>query len=161
VKVVGIDPGSRHTGYGVVRGQGREISYVASGRIDATDEDAIEDRLPILFEGVGYVLEKFEPDEAAIESIFTAHNAQSTIKLGHARGVSVLAVRDAEVPLHDYPPAKTKKTVADHGRATKQEVQRMVKMHLDLEGDLTEDAADALAVAICHCRMVNIPAALG
>lgn len=159
--VLGIDPGSRYTGYGVVRGEGRDVTYVASGRIDATSEEELEDRLPIIYDGIEYVLAEFEPDEVAIESIFTAHNAQSTIKLGHARGAAVLALRDSELPLHDYPPAKTKKTVADHGRATKAEIQRMVKMHLEIEGDLAEDAADALAVAICHCRMASLPAALG
>lgn len=158
--VLGIDPGSRYTGYGVVRTDDREVSYVASGRIDATTEERLEDRLPIIYDGVEYVLDEFEPDEVAIESIFTAHNAKSTIKLGHARGVAVLALRNFEVPVYDYPPAKMKKTVADHGRATKEEIQRMVKWHLDLEGSLAEDAADALSAAICHSRMASIPAAL-
>lgn len=158
--VVGIDPGSRFTGYGVVAKGRRDVEYVGSGRINATDCDQVEDRLPILYDGVDQVIDEFAPDEVAIESIFTAYNAQSTIKLGHARGVAVLAVRHAGVPLHNYPPAETKKTVAGHGRATKDEVEKMVKMHLDLDGELAEDAADALAVAICHCRMADTAEAL-
>ena len=158
--VVGIDPGSRYTGYGVIERVGRENHYLASGRINATPEKEIEDRLPILYDGISTVLEQFNPDEAAVESIFTAYNSQSTIKLGHARGVAVLAVRHADIGLHSYPPAKVKKTVAGHGRAQKQQMQRMVKMRLELEGDLSEDAADALAVAICHCQHANVPAQL-
>lgn len=157
MQVVGIDPGSRYTGYGVVARRGRDITYVGSGRINATVEDRLESRLPIIYDGVDQVLDQFDPDVAAIEAIFTAYNAQSTIKLGHARGVSVLAVRHAGLTLHDYPPAKVKKTVAGHGRAKKGQIQKMVKMRLDLEGDLDEDAADALAVAICHCQMADAP----
>ena len=160
MRVVGIDPGSRYTGYGIVERRGRETVYVASGRINATARDQIADRLPILYDGITQVLEEFSPDEAAVESIFTAYNAKSTIKLGHARGVSVLAVRHAEVVLNEYAPARVKKTVAGHGRADKAQVQRMVKMRLDLEGDLAEDAADALAVAICHCQFADVPAKL-
>ncbi len=156
--VLGIDPGSRYTGYGLVTRRDRETEYVASGRINATGASSLDDRLPILYDGVSQILEQFDPDAAAVEAIFTAYNSKSTIKLGHARGVAVLAIRHVEVPLHDYPPARVKKTVAGHGRADKSQIQRMVKMRLDLEGDLSEDAADALAIAICHCQYANVPA---
>jgi crossover junction endodeoxyribonuclease RuvC len=156
--VLGIDPGSRYTGWGLVTRRDRETDYVASGRINATDASSLEDRLPILYDGITQVVEQFDPDEVAVEAIFTAYNSKSTIKLGHARGAAVLAIRHLEVELEDYPPARVKKTVAGHGRADKSQIQRMVKARLDLEGDLSEDAADALAVAICHCQFANVPA---
>ncbi|MFB6262650.1 MAG: crossover junction endodeoxyribonuclease RuvC [Bradymonadaceae bacterium] len=152
MRVLGIDPGSRFTGYGVIESTGRESRHVASGRINAESAPSFDDRLPLIYEGVERVVDRFSPDEVAIEGIFTAYNAQSTIKLGHARGVSVLAVRHREKPLADYAPADVKKTVAGHGRASKTEVERMVKMRLNLEGDLPQDAADALAVALCHTK---------
>jgi len=157
VRVVGIDPGSRYTGYGVVSRRGRDIVYVGSGRINAAKAGDLPNRLPLIYDGVTQILEEFEPDVAAVESVFTAYNAQSTIKLGHARGVAVLALSHAELDFEEYPPARVKKTVAGHGRSSKDEIQKMVKMRLDLEGDLAEDAADALAVAICHCQISKLP----
>jgi crossover junction endodeoxyribonuclease RuvC len=152
VLILGIDPGSRYTGYGVVRKSGSEIIYVASGRINAARAGDLSERLPVIYEGICEIIEEFEPAQSAVESIFFAKNAMSSLKLGHARGVSLLALQMADIPLHEYPPASVKQAVAGHGRATKDEVNRMVKMTLRLEGDLAEDAADALAVAICHCQ---------
>ncbi len=152
VTILGVDPGSRYTGYGLVAREGREIVHVASGRINATGEDEFGARLPVIYEGLSHILEQFEPGESAIEAIFTAYNAQSTIKLGHARGVAELALRHAGLAPRDYPPAEVKKTVAGDGRADKHQIQEMVKMRLELEGELAEDAADALAVAICHAQ---------
>lgn len=150
--VLGIDPGSRYTGYGVVRKSGSDIIYVASGRINAARAGDLSERLPVIYEGICEIIQEFEPEQSAVESIFFAKNAMSSLKLGHARGVSLLALQMANVPLSEYPPASVKQAVAGHGRATKDEVNHMVKMTLRLEGDLAEDAADALAVAICHCQ---------
>lgn len=150
--VLGIDPGSRYTGYGVVQKSGSDILYVASGRINAARAGELSERLPVIYEGICEIIEEFDPEQSAVESIFFAKNAMSSLKLGHARGVSLLALQMANVPLAEYPPASVKQAVAGHGRATKDEVNRMVKMTLRLEGDLAEDAADALAVAICHCQ---------
>ncbi len=150
--VLGIDPGSRYTGYGVVRKSGGDIIYVASGRINAAKAGDLSERLPLIFSGIQEIITEFEPAQSAVESIFFAKNAMSSLKLGHARGVSLLALQLAEIPLSEYPPATVKQAVAGHGRATKDEVLGMVKMVLSLEGDLAEDAADALAVAICHCQ---------
>jgi crossover junction endodeoxyribonuclease RuvC len=152
VTILGIDPGSRYTGYGLVARDGRDLVHVASGRINATVEDDFGARLPVIYDGLCHVLERFEPESAAIEGIFTAYNSQSTIKLGHARGVAVLALQHAGLNPADYPPAEVKKTVAGHGRADKRQIQEMVKLRLGLEGQLAEDAADALAVAICHAQ---------
>ncbi len=150
--VLGIDPGSRYTGYGVVRKSGSDIHYVASGRINAARAGELAERLPVIYAGVCEIIAEFEPDVSAVESIFFAKNAMSSLKLGHARGVSVLALQLAEVPLYEYPPASVKQAVAGHGRANKDEVKTMVKLVLGIEGELAEDASDALAVAICHCQ---------
>ncbi len=159
--ILGIDPGSRYTGYGLVRRRGREAEYVTSGRINAAKAGDFDARLPLIYRGMTELLETYSPTAVAIEAIFTAYNAQSTIKLGHARGVAVLAVSHAELPMSDYPPARVKKTVAGHGRAKKEQVQQMVKMRLGIDGDLAEDAADALAVALCHCQAAEFERHLG
>lgn len=150
--ILGIDPGSRYTGYGVVRKSGSDIIYVASGRINAARAGDLSERLPVIYGGIQEIIAEFEPDQGAVESIFFAKNAMSSLKLGHARGVSLLALQLADIPLYEYPPASVKQAVAGHGRANKDEVQTMVKMVLQLQGDLAEDASDALAVAICHCQ---------
>lgn len=155
--VLGIDPGSRYTGWGVVRHHDRDSQYLGSGRINAAVEDELEARLPIIYEGLETIVDRFDPDEVAIEALFTAYNAQSTIKLGHARGVAVLAMQHAGLGMEDYSPAEVKKNVAGHGRAEKKAVRRMVKARLDLEGKLPEDAADALAVALYHCQRQRLP----
>ena len=150
--VLGIDPGSRYTGYGVVRKSGSNMSYVAAGRINAARAGDLSERLPVIYSGICEIIEEFDPEQSAVESIFFAKNAMSSLKLGHARGVSLLALQMADVPLYEYPPASVKQAVAGHGRANKDEVKHMVKMTLKLEGELAEDASDALAVAICHCQ---------
>ncbi|MGM0555614.1 MAG: crossover junction endodeoxyribonuclease RuvC [Myxococcota bacterium] len=159
--VLGIDPGSRYTGYGVVRKRGRDLIYVASGRVNAAKAGELPQRLPVIYSAMQELLREFEPDVAALESVFFAKNAMSSLKLGHARGVSMLACQLAEVSVHEYPPATVKQAVAGHGRADKDEVAQMVKMTLELEGDLAEDAADALAVAICHCQTAGFSDRLG
>ncbi|MFW5966997.1 MAG: crossover junction endodeoxyribonuclease RuvC [Persicimonas sp.] len=150
--ILGIDPGSRYTGYGLVEKAGRDVVYVASGRINAAKAGELSERLPVIYSGICEIVDEFEPDEAAVESVFFAQNAMSSLKLGHARGVALLSLQLADVPLFEYPPATVKQAAAGHGRATKDEVARMVKMTLGLEGELAEDASDALAVAICHAQ---------
>ena len=158
---MGIDPGSRYTGYGVVEGRGPEVYYVASGRVNAAKAGELSERLPVIWEAMVELVDEFEPDVAAMESIFYAQNAMSSLKLGHARGVSMLALQLAEVPVHEYSPASVKQAIAGHGRAKKDEVAQMVKMTLELEGNLAEDASDALAVAICHSQTAGFDERLG
>lgn len=153
--VLGIDPGSRYTGYGVVQKNGAELIYIASGRINAARAGELSARLPVIYEGVCEIIETYSPDESAVESIFFAKNAMSSLKLGHARGVALLALGMAEIPLSEYPPTRIKQAVAGHGHASKDDVQKMVKVALKLRGELAEDAADALAVAICHCQVAG------
>ena len=155
MRVIGIDPGSRYTGYGVVEKCGSTISYVASGRINATKALDFAERLVVIYEGVCSVFEDNACDAAAIESIFTARNAMSSLKLGHARGVAILALRQAGLPIAEYAPATVKLAVVGHGRAKKDDVKMMVKSILGVRARLSEDAADALAVAVCHCQSAD------
>ena len=150
--VLGIDPGSRYTGYGIVQKKGADILYVASGRINAARAGDLSSRLPVIFDGIQQIIQEFTPETAAVESIFHAKNAMSSLKLGHARGVALLALQLAHLPLTEYPPTSVKQSVAGYGRASKDDVQRMVKLTLNIQGTLAEDASDALAVAICHCH---------
>lgn len=161
MQIIGIDPGSRYTGYGLIDKNGQNVEHLASGRINATKGDTFAHRLEIIYEGLQSVLADFDPAVAAVETVFTAHNAKSTIKLGQARGVALLALRHAELELHEYAPAQVKKNTTGRGRATKDQVVQMVKLRLDLDADLAEDAADALAVAICHGQAAGFQRRLG
>ncbi len=160
--VIGIDPGSRYTGYGIVERTGNSYKHIASGRINATKAEDFCGRLDVIYAALSSVLEEYPCDAAAAETIFTARNAMSTIKLGHARGVCLLALSHADLAVSEYAPASVKQAVTGHGRATKDAVGLMVRRLLQLDDDakLSEDAADALAVAICHCQMADFEARL-
>ncbi len=160
MRIVGIDPGSRYTGYGIVEKHGQHYEHVASGRINATSGDSFAHRLQIIYRGLQDVLAEWPVDAASIETIFTAHNVRSTIKLGQARGVALLALHHVELDIHEYSPAEVKKNVVGHGRATKQQIQRMVKMRLEFKGRLSEDAADALAIALCYGQVSDFEKSL-
>lgn len=152
MRVIGLDPGSRFTGYGIVEKSDGRLLHIASGRINATKGADFSDRLEILYRGLMQILERYPCQHAAVESVFTAKNAMSTIKLGHARGVVLLAVRHHDLDVDEYAPARVKLSVAGHGRAAKEDVQMMVKRLLGIRGELSSDAADALAVAITHAH---------
>lgn len=155
MRIIGIDPGSRYTGYGVIEHKGQELRHIASGRINATGGATFAERLEIIYQGLESVLGEWPAEEAAVETTFTAKNAQSTIKLGHARGVALLALRHKTLPIHEYAPALIKKSVAGNGRATKAQVTQMVKMRLGIQVEISSDAADALAIAICHSQIAD------
>jgi crossover junction endodeoxyribonuclease RuvC len=156
VHVIGLDPGSRYTGYGIVEKKGQTLRHVTSGRINAVKAGDFADRLEVIYGALSDILAEFPCSQASMESIFTARNAMSSLKLGHARGVSMLALRHAELSVSEYAPAKVKQAVAGHGRARKDDVARMVKLVLQIpDAPLSEDASDALAVAICHCQMLD------
>ena len=150
MRVIGIDPGSRYTGYGIIERVGPKLRHVASGRINATKGESFADRLDLIYKGLATILEEYPCQEGAIESIFTARNAMSTIKLGQARGVALLAAKHQGLTLAEFAPSEIKQAVTGSGRATKEVVTAMVKTILRIEGELSEDAGDALALAICH-----------
>lgn len=156
MRIIGVDPGSRYTGYGIIHKSGSELSHVASGRIHAANAETFVERLDIIYSGLVTILDEYECDQAAAESIFTHRNAMSSLKLGHARGVALLALTHAGLDVVEYAPAKVKKSVAGHGRASKDTMGLMVRRSLGIDvAKMTEDAADALAVAICHAGAVD------
>jgi crossover junction endodeoxyribonuclease RuvC len=160
VRVFGIDPGSTRTGYGCVDTDGRRHRLVLCGAVKAAATRTFPDRLAIIYRELSGILRDCQPDCVAIENLFHASNVRSALKLGHARGVAMLAAVQAGVPVVEYTPAEIKRAVVGYGRAEKPQVQRMVKLLLGLErAPEPHDAADALAVAICHLHSVN-PVAL-
>jgi crossover junction endodeoxyribonuclease RuvC len=151
VRVFGIDPGSERTGYGCVEARGSHRQIVTCGAIASPLSASFSDRLFEIHRRLADLLAECRPDAVAIESIFYAANARSALKLGHARGVAVLAAAQAGLPVVEYSPTEIKRAVVGYGRADKPQVQQMVKLLLGLPAvPAPHDAADALAVAICH-----------
>jgi len=160
VRIVGIDPGSERTGYGCVETEGRRLCLVTFGVIRARPSDAFPDRLARIHAELADMLSRVRPTAVAVESIFHAVNARSALKLGHARGVAMLAAVQANCTVVEYTPAEVKRAVVGYGRAEKPQVQQMVKLLLGLDRvPSPHDAADALAVAICHLHSVPAPSA--
>ncbi|MCG2634713.1 MAG: crossover junction endodeoxyribonuclease RuvC [Gammaproteobacteria bacterium] len=152
-RILGIDPGSRKTGYGLIESAtGPAVGspgFVACGVVKAT-EGEMPERLRVIFEGVTEILESYRPDVVTIESVFVNRNVSSALKLGQARGAVIVAVARAGVPMVEYSPRQIKQTVAGNGNADKGQVQEMIQRLLDLDACPSEDAADALAGAITH-----------
>ncbi len=161
VRILGIDPGTRNCGYGVVEsGRGGRPSYVECGVLQLVPTEPLPGRLQQLAADLREVIAELKPQEMALESIFHGINAQSALRLGYARGVVMLLCAEAGLPLAEYPPATVKRAVAGHGKATKEEVQRMVRWQCGLRSVPRTDAADALAVAICHAYHRGVPEVL-
>ncbi|KZN67322.1 Holliday junction resolvase [Pseudoalteromonas luteoviolacea S4060-1] len=148
---MGIDPGSRFTGYGVIQHQGAKFQYLGSGCIKLADHD-FPTRLKMIYQGVSQLIEQFSPDSFAIEQVFMAHNPDSALKLGQARGAAIVAATMQDIPVHEYSARQIKQAVVGTGGANKSQVQEMVKRILKLPGTPQADAADALAIAICHAH---------
>lgn len=158
MRILGIDPGSRVTGYGVIEVRGRELGFISCGTIRTAREPNFSRRLSIIFKGVSQVIDSHQPAVAAVEELFVAKNPRSALKLGHARGVAVVAAIEKELAVHDYTARKIKQTVAGYGQAEKAQVQHMVRTLLELDATPSSDAADALAVAICHAHHLHVQA---
>ncbi|MCH7816516.1 MAG: crossover junction endodeoxyribonuclease RuvC [Proteobacteria bacterium] len=149
--ILGIDPGSRVTGYGLINSVGSKLEYIACGCI-RTKGSALPDRLKIIFAGICEVIEQFTPQQAAVEDVFMGRNAASALKLGQARGSAMVACLSHDLSVAEYSPRKVKQAVVGSGSADKIQVQHMVKALLSISDNIAEDAADALAVAICHAN---------
>ena len=149
--ILGIDPGSRKTGYGVINVQGSRLDYLASGVIRIPDT-SLPDRLQLIFQSINQVIEEHGPREVAVESVFMSKSAGSALKLGQARGAAIVAATQQGLPVFEYEARKVKQAVVGGGGADKLQVQHMVKTLLSLNKSPQEDAADALAVAICHAN---------
>lgn len=149
MSVLGIDPGTHRTGWGLVQFDGAKLRYLAAGVIQAVG-DALAERLLLIAAGLDAVLSEYRPSAVAVENVFHHKNSQSALKLGHARGAALLCIARAGVPVFEYAPAEIKRAVVGNGRAEKETVMRMVRLHLGCDVELAVDASDALAAAICH-----------
>ncbi len=158
IRVIGIDPGSRITGYGVVDTDGFRHRYVSSGYIPIK-ADTLADKLGIIFTEVGKLMATWQPASMAIEQVFVKRNVDSALKLGQARGAAICAAVQANVPLGEYTPRAIKKAVVGSGAADKQQIQPMIQRLLDLDALPQSDEADALAIAICHAHHMKVRAA--
>jgi len=152
--ILGIDPGSRVTGYGVIRQTGRQLTYLGSGCI-RTNTTELPARLKLIYAGVCEIIMQFSPDFFAIEQVFMAKNADSALKLGQARGAAIVAAVNHDLPVFEYAARQVKQTVVGTGGAEKSQVQHMVKSLLKLAASPQADAADALAIAITHCHVAQ------
>lgn len=149
--VLGIDPGTLITGYGIIEGRNGKIRMVGSGAIRNTTHTPMPVRLKRIFEALGKIIDEYHPDEFAIETAFYGKNAQSALKLGHARGVAILVAVTRDIPTHEYSPREVKKAIVGKGSATKDQVEYMVRSLLRLKAAPRQyDITDALAVSICH-----------
>jgi crossover junction endodeoxyribonuclease RuvC len=160
MRVIGIDPGTRHLGWGVLHREGTRIEHVAHGVIDTDVSAPLASRLVEIDDALALILSTYAPTVAAVEALFFAKDAQAAAKLGHARGIVLLRLARASVVVHEYAPARVKRAIAGGGNATKEQVQRSVTSILRLSPPPRIDAADALANAFAHLAMAPFQEAL-
>ena len=160
MRILGIDPGSRITGYGLIECQGNRLRHIDNGIIATSSAAALAARLKTIYDGIARIIAEFAPDAVAIEQVFLAKNPQAALVLGHARGTAMVAAVNAGRPVHEYSALQVKSAVVGYGRAGKSQVQQMVKALLNLPEISQEDAADALAIAICHAHSRTLNQAL-
>jgi crossover junction endodeoxyribonuclease RuvC len=156
MRVAGIDPGTRHCGWGVVERHGTRLVHVAHGIIHTDDKTSIAARLVVIERGLVEMVHEHTPDVASVEALFFAKDAQAAAKLGHARGVVLLVFARAGIDVHEYAPAHVKRAVAGTGRADKTQIAHMVRVILGLPVPPRADASDALALAVTHLQQVQL-----
>ncbi len=154
-RLLGLDPGLRRTGWGVIDMTGNHLSHVAHGVIASNQHDPLSQRLLALYDGLTDVLRRWQPDQAAVEKTFVNKDAVATLKLGHARAIALLVPAQCHLPVAEYAPNLVKKTVVGNGHADKRQIRVMVKILLPACEISSEDAADALAIAICHAHHLS------
>jgi crossover junction endodeoxyribonuclease RuvC len=157
ITVLGLDPGTRHFGWGVVKRVGTRMTHVAHGVVSVAGEGPLGERLVAIESALVDVIARFAPGEASIESLFFAKDASAAAKLGHARGVGLLVTSRAGLAVFEYPPARVKRTVTGAGRADKAQVAHMIRVMLGLSVTPPADAADALAIAVTHLQGRALP----
>lgn len=155
LKILGIDPGSICCGYGLVGNNGRKTFYIASGSISPSSSRPLHIRLRHIYEGLIEVIRSHQPDVVVVEKIFFAKSAKAALSLGHARGAVLLASASEDVDIHEFSALQVKKAVVGYGRAEKRQVQEMVKLLLNIRGELYPDSADALALALCYVNTLQ------
>jgi len=154
-RIIGIDPGSRSTGFGVIDSDGLRHTYVTSGFIKISG-DELPERLGMIFEEIGAIVEKWQPQTMAVEQVFVNKNVDSALKLGQARGAAICAGINARLDVGEYTPRAIKKAVIGNGAADKQQIQQMMKILLKLDFVPQSDEADGLAIAICHANHMHV-----
>ncbi|HNC99975.1 MAG TPA: crossover junction endodeoxyribonuclease RuvC [Myxococcota bacterium] len=152
VRILGIDPGLRITGFGVIDKTGQKLAYVTSGCVKTNEAHSLPERIRTILEGLAEVIATHGPNEAVVEKVFVNVNPQSTLLLGQARGAAISALVSAGLPVSEYTALQVKQAVVGHGKAAKEQVAHMVCRLLQLPGEPSADAADALACAICHAH---------
>jgi len=162
MRILGIDPGTVTMGYGVIESRDDEIALVEYGVIDCPERSPIGERLSYLYGELGQIILRCQPDAVAVEQPFVAKNVRSTLAIGKAQAVAILAAANRGTPSYEYTPAQIKQMVTNYGAGSKEQVQEMVRLQLGLsEVPQPSDAADALAVAICHLRETHLSNLLG
>lgn len=152
MRILGIDPGTGTTGYGIIDVEGNRLRHVDNGIVRTRSSEPLPLRLKAIYDGLTLILKEFSPEAVAIEQVFLAKNPRAALTLGHARGTAVIASVNLDLEVHEYSALQVKSAVVGYGHAAKQQVQHMVKALLNLPEVAQEDAADALAVAICHAN---------
>jgi crossover junction endodeoxyribonuclease RuvC len=159
--ILGIDPGTITTGYGVIKAEDDEATLVDCGALTASERSPIGERLSYIYQRLLEIIARFNPDVVAIESPFVAKNVKSALAIGKAQAIAILAAAEGKIPSHEYSPAEVKQRVAGYGASSKEQVQEMVRLQLGLaEVPHPADAADALAVALCHLRRMHLDSLL-
>jgi crossover junction endodeoxyribonuclease RuvC len=158
IRIVGLDPGLRRTGWGVIESVGNALSFIACGTVETNEKAELAARLAALHEGLSAVIARFSPVEAAVEETFVNADSRGALKLGQARGIALLVPAQAGLAVAEYAPNLVKKSVVGAGRAEKAQVRMMIGVLLPKSDPKTEDACDALAVAVCHAHHRSAPA---
>jgi crossover junction endodeoxyribonuclease RuvC len=152
IRILGIDPGLRRTGWGVIGCAGNRLMYVACGSVETDGKASLAERLVAIHDGLARIVDEFRPDEAAVEATFVNRDAAATLKLGQARGIALLVPARAGVLVAEYAPNLVKKTIVGAGHGEKAQIRMMVGVLLPKADPRSEDAADALAIAVCHAH---------
>ncbi len=152
IRILGIDPGLRHTGWGLIEADGNRLIYVACGSVETSERASLAQRLVTIHDGLIAVIEKYAPHEAAVEHTFVNVNAAATLKLGQARGIAMLVPAKAGLTVAEYAPNLVKKTIVGAGHGEKGQIRMMIGVLLPQADPQSEDAADALAIAVCHAH---------
>ncbi|MAF85119.1 MAG: crossover junction endodeoxyribonuclease RuvC [Dehalococcoidales bacterium] len=161
MRILGIDPGTATMGYGVIEAKEDKIALVDYGALNSPERSPIGKRLRYLYNGLLEVISSYQPDAVAIEQPFMAKNARSALAIGRAQAIAILAAANSDLPSYEYTPTQVKQRVADYGASSKEQIQEMVRLQLELpQVPQPSDAADALAVAICHLQEIHLESLL-
>jgi crossover junction endodeoxyribonuclease RuvC len=158
IRILGIDPGLRRTGWGLIGCEGNRLIYLACGSVETNDKLSLAERLVTIHDGLVRIVDEFRPDEAAVEATFVNRDATATLKLGQARGIALLVPAKAGLSVAEYAPNLVKKSIVGAGRAEKVQIRKMIAVLLPKAAPESEDAADALAIAITHAHHRSAPA---